>query len=174
MPKLFVSLILSDLVSTSKIPFPSLMHYPNLISPLPSLLPSLFICFFVPSFLPSFLPMLSSSLLSFLPSFLPYLIPCFPSSLASILPSFLHLPLCSLSFKISLILSSSQIAGWDLKRILTSRVANLLANVLLSPGVSDLTGSYRLYKKNVLVDLMKSVKSRTYVFQMEVSTLKLT
>mmetsp|Transcript_9934 Transcript_9934/g.9660 ORF Transcript_9934/g.9660 Transcript_9934/m.9660 type:complete len:237 (+) Transcript_9934:211-921(+) len=60
------------------------------------------------------------------------------------------------------------IAGWDLKRILISRGANLIANLLLSPGVSDLTGSFRLYKKHVLEDLMKSVKSRTYVFQMEV------
>jgi hypothetical protein len=62
----------------------------------------------------------------------------------------------------------SKIAGWDLKRILTSRGANLLANVLLAPGVSDLTGSYRLYKKQVLENLMTTVKSRAYVFQMEV------
>ena len=63
-----------------------------------------------------------------------------------------------------------KIAGWDLKRILTSRGANLLANLLLAPGVSDLTGSYRLYKKQVLANLMESVKSRAYVFQMEVRT----
>ena len=62
------------------------------------------------------------------------------------------------------------IAGWDLKRIITSRGANLLANILLNPGVSDLTGSYRLYKKEVLEELMKNVKGRTYVFQMEVFT----
>ena len=31
-----------------------------------------------------------------------------------------------------------------------------------------MTGSFRLYKKNVLETLMKSVKGRTYVFQMEV------
>jgi dolichol-phosphate mannosyltransferase len=60
------------------------------------------------------------------------------------------------------------IAGWDFKRILTSRGANLLANLLLNPGVSDLTGSFRLYKKSVIEDLMRSVKGKTYVFQMEV------
>jgi dolichol-phosphate mannosyltransferase len=60
------------------------------------------------------------------------------------------------------------IAGWDLGRILTSRGANFIATLLLNPGVSDLTGSFRLYKKNVLETLMKSVKGRTYVFQMEV------
>jgi dolichol-phosphate mannosyltransferase len=42
----------------------------------------------------------------------------------------------------------------------------------LSPGVSDLTGSFRLYKKNVLEDLIKSVKGRAYVFQMEVRNKK--
>lgn len=62
-----------------------------------------------------------------------------------------------------------QIAGWDMRRVITSRGANLLANLLLNPGVSDLTGSFRLYKKNVLEDLMRCVKGRTYVFQMEVS-----
>jgi dolichol-phosphate mannosyltransferase len=60
------------------------------------------------------------------------------------------------------------IAGWDMKRILTSRGANLLANLLLNPELSDLTGSYRLYKKEVLETLMKSVKGKAYVFQMEV------
>jgi dolichol-phosphate mannosyltransferase len=33
--------------------------------------------------------------------------------------------------------------GWDLKRKLTSRVANYIAHILLNPGVSDLTGSFR-------------------------------
>ena len=55
-------------------------------------------------------------------------------------------------------------------RVLTSRGANLLANLLVNPGVSDLTGSFRLYKKHVLEDLVKSVKGRAYVFQMEVSS----
>ena len=55
-----------------------------------------------------------------------------------------------------------------MRRILTSRGANLLANILLQPEVSDLTGSYRLYKRHVLEELIQSVKGRTYVFQMEV------
>lgn len=49
-----------------------------------------------------------------------------------------------------------------------SRGANLLANLLVNPGVSDLTGSFRLYKREVLKDLVLSVKGRAYVFQMEV------
>lgn len=34
--------------------------------------------------------------------------------------------------------------------------------------MSDLTGSYRLYRRRVLEDLLTSVKGKTYVFQMEV------
>ena len=33
--------------------------------------------------------------------------------------------------------------GWDLKRKLVSRGANFLADAVLNPGVSDLTGSFR-------------------------------
>ncbi|KAJ3276729.1 dolichol-P-mannose synthesis [Terramyces sp. JEL0728] len=57
--------------------------------------------------------------------------------------------------------------GWDLRRKLTSRVANYLADVLLDPKVSDLTGSFRLYKKEVLSQLIFVTKSKGYVFQME-------
>lgn len=57
--------------------------------------------------------------------------------------------------------------GWDLRRKLTSRVANYIASVLLRPGVSDLTGSFRLYKKEVLSKLIKVTVSKGYVFQME-------
>ncbi|XP_066259584.1 dolichol-phosphate mannosyltransferase subunit 1 [Euwallacea similis] len=57
--------------------------------------------------------------------------------------------------------------GWDLKRKVISRGANLITQILLRPGVSDLTGSFRLYKKDVLETLIKSCVSKGYVFQME-------
>ena len=60
--------------------------------------------------------------------------------------------------------------GWDLNRKLTSRVANYLASTLLKPKASDLTGSFRLYKKEVLEAIIPKVKSRGYVFQMEIIT----
>jgi len=60
------------------------------------------------------------------------------------------------------------VMGWDLKRKLTSRVANFLAGLLLAPGASDLTGSFRLYKQDVLRKVLAEVKSKGYVFQMEV------
>lgn len=57
--------------------------------------------------------------------------------------------------------------GWDLRRKLISRGANFLTQVLLRPGASDLTGSFRLYKKSVLESLVQSCVSKGYVFQME-------
>ena len=59
------------------------------------------------------------------------------------------------------------ISGWDFKRKLTSRGANFLATFLLDPNVSDLTGSFRLYKIEVLEKLVKSTVSKGYTFQME-------
>lgn len=57
--------------------------------------------------------------------------------------------------------------GWDLKRKLVSRGANYLADTVLNPGVSDLTGSFRLYRLPVLRSVISQVKSKGYVFQME-------
>ncbi|RZC33040.1 dolichol-phosphate mannosyltransferase [Asbolus verrucosus] len=59
------------------------------------------------------------------------------------------------------------VSGWDFKRKLISRGANFLTQLLLRPGASDLTGSFRLYKKDVLEKLIKSCVSKGYVFQME-------
>ncbi|EME41431.1 glycosyltransferase family 2 protein [Dothistroma septosporum NZE10] len=57
--------------------------------------------------------------------------------------------------------------GWDLKRKMVSRGANLFADTVLRPGVSDLTGSFRLYKKSVLQEVMNRTESKGYTFQME-------
>lgn len=59
------------------------------------------------------------------------------------------------------------VSGWNMKRKLISRVANFLADMLLNLRVSDLTGSFRLYKKDVLKHLMSVCESSGYVFQME-------
>jgi len=63
--------------------------------------------------------------------------------------------------------SGGGVHGWDLRRKLTSRVANYLAAVLLSPPCSDLTGSFRLYKRDVLERVIRSFEPSGYVFQME-------
>lgn len=57
--------------------------------------------------------------------------------------------------------------GWDLKRKIISRGANFVTQILLRPGASDLTGSFRLYRKDVLEKLVKACVSKGYVFQME-------
>lgn len=59
--------------------------------------------------------------------------------------------------------------GWNLKRKVTSRGANTLAQALLQPGVSDLTGSFRLYRKECLEVLMEQCTSKGYAFQMEIA-----
>lgn len=48
-----------------------------------------------------------------------------------------------------------------------SRGANFLASVVLRPNVSDLTGSFRLYKTEVLRKIIDVTQSKGYVFQME-------
>jgi dolichol-phosphate mannosyltransferase len=60
------------------------------------------------------------------------------------------------------------VAGWDLGRKLTSRGANVLASTLLGATTSDLTGAYRLYRRDVLAALLSQTRSRGYAFQMEV------
>ncbi|PNJ19453.1 DPM1 isoform 2 [Pongo abelii] len=65
----------------------------------------------------------------------------------------------------SLLGSSSDppiLASWDY-----SRGANFLTQILLRPGASDLTGSFRLYRKEVLEKLIEKCVSKGYVFQME-------
>ena len=57
--------------------------------------------------------------------------------------------------------------GWDLKRKLVSRGANLFADTVLRPGVTDLTGSFRLYKRTVLEGVIAETESKGYTFQME-------
>uniref|UniRef100_A0A7S3L475 Dolichol-phosphate mannosyltransferase subunit 1 n=1 Tax=Amphora coffeiformis TaxID=265554 RepID=A0A7S3L475_9STRA len=61
--------------------------------------------------------------------------------------------------------------GWDVKRKLTSKGANFLADFLLNPGVSDLTGSFRLYERKAIDRILPIVKSTGYAFQMEIAVL---
>lgn len=58
--------------------------------------------------------------------------------------------------------------GWDMKRKLTSKGANFLADFLLNPGVSDLTGSFRLYERMVLEQVLPQIQCKGYAFQMEI------
>lgn len=51
-------------------------------------------------------------------------------------------------------MSGAGVHGWDLRRKLTSRVANFLAATMLGSDTTDLTGSFRLYKKDVITHIM--------------------
>lgn len=61
------------------------------------------------------------------------------------------------------------VAGWDTYRKLTSCGANFLASFLLNTGgASDLTGSFRLYKRDAIELILPSIKCKGYAFQMEI------
>ncbi|TPX38364.1 hypothetical protein SmJEL517_g00155 [Synchytrium microbalum] len=65
--------------------------------------------------------------------------------------------------------AGGSVYGWDLKRKLISRGANFVASLVLDPQVSDLTGSFRLYKRHVFDRILESSEpSKGYVFQMEI------
>lgn len=61
--------------------------------------------------------------------------------------------------------------GWNTFRKLTSRGANVMAQTLLKPGVSDLTGSFRLYKREVFEQINKIADEipKGYAFQMAIA-----
>ncbi|CXI40505.1 dolichol-phosphate mannosyltransferase, putative [Plasmodium berghei] len=59
------------------------------------------------------------------------------------------------------------IFGWSFKRVLISRVANFLSQFLLFINLTDLTGSFRLYKTDVLKEIIQNVQGKGFSFQME-------
>ena len=61
------------------------------------------------------------------------------------------------------------VSGWDTKRKLTSCGANFLASFLLQTGgASDLTGSFRMYERHAIEQILPQVKCTGYAFQMEI------
>lgn len=64
--------------------------------------------------------------------------------------------------------SESGTVGWNFKRKLTSRGANNLAQIILGTDNTDLTGSFRLYKKCVFEALIENIRSKGYAYQMEI------
>lgn len=61
--------------------------------------------------------------------------------------------------------------GWDFRRKFVSCGANVLTQMALGPSVTDLTGSFRLYKRSVLKKLIAKTRSKGYAFQMEIIVL---
>eukprot|EP01016_Furgasonia_blochmanni_P016106 TRINITY_DN1914_c0_g1_i2.p1 TRINITY_DN1914_c0_g1~~TRINITY_DN1914_c0_g1_i2.p1 ORF type:complete len:370 (+),score=61.59 TRINITY_DN1914_c0_g1_i2:88-1110(+) len=63
---------------------------------------------------------------------------------------------------------SGGVYGWGLTRKLVSKGANFLASTFLASKCSDLTGSFRLYKREVIEKIIGSIVSTGYAFQMEI------
>ncbi|EDO08673.2 dolichol-phosphate mannosyltransferase family protein [Babesia bovis T2Bo] len=60
-------------------------------------------------------------------------------------------------------------SGWSLYRILISKTANTLTHMLLRPTMTDMTGSFRLYRRSLFEKVLKEVESKGYMFQIEIA-----
>jgi dolichol-phosphate mannosyltransferase len=60
------------------------------------------------------------------------------------------------------------ISGWSFFRKLTSRVANFITVQSFGIDVSDFTNSFRIYKRELFEDLIKTVENKGFGFQMEI------
>ena len=70
--------------------------------------------------------------------------------------------------KLSILINWLGVYGWNIIRKLVSRTANFFASFLLRSSVSDLTGSFRIYRKSLFKELTQIVKNSGYAFQMEI------
>ncbi|EZG77192.1 dolichol-phosphate mannosyltransferase [Gregarina niphandrodes] len=59
------------------------------------------------------------------------------------------------------------VIGWPLKRRLISCLSNQLVAALFSPPATDVTGSFRLYRRDVLKRICQEMNSVGYSFQCE-------
>jgi len=59
------------------------------------------------------------------------------------------------------------IIGWKFHRYFVHFIANILARIFLLINCSDITSGFRLYKRQVLANIIKFVKSKGFSFQLE-------
>lgn len=64
--------------------------------------------------------------------------------------------------------NNGKVANFSFFRKLLSTTANNIARFILGLNTFDLTGSFRLYKTDVLKELIKNVKCKRFGFQMEI------
>ena len=90
-------------------------------------------------------------------------------------PEQLHLLLDRIDTGAELVIGSRYVKGgkmvnWPISRQLLSRAGNLYASVLLGAELSDITGGYRAYRRDVLEDLdLDAIDSAGYVFQVDLA-----
>jgi dolichol-phosphate mannosyltransferase len=58
--------------------------------------------------------------------------------------------------------------GWGVLRKLISRGANFFASFFLRSSISDMTGSFRIYRKSLFQNLTKGIKNNGFAFMMEI------
>jgi dolichol-phosphate mannosyltransferase len=63
-----------------------------------------------------------------------------------------------------------EVQGWSYKRYIMSSFANTVTRILLNTKRSDLTGSFRLYRVQTLRNLLDTIQSNGYAFQIEAIT----
>lgn len=90
-------------------------------------------------------------------------------------PEQLHLLLDRIDTGADLVLGSRYVRGgktvnWPASRQLLSRGGNMYASVALGAGLSDITGGYRAYRREVLESIdLNTVDSAGYVFQVDLA-----
>ncbi|HDJ26063.1 MAG TPA: polyprenol monophosphomannose synthase [Candidatus Bathyarchaeota archaeon] len=60
-----------------------------------------------------------------------------------------------------------RVVGWSALRLLTSKVANLLARLLLRPGVRDATSGFKAWRKEAFEACVARSRRDSYEFQVE-------
>ena len=60
-----------------------------------------------------------------------------------------------------------KVVNWSTKRILISKLANFFGRTVLNIKCSDITGSYRLYSRDVFTKIARKTKSNGFNFQLE-------
>jgi dolichol-phosphate mannosyltransferase len=60
-----------------------------------------------------------------------------------------------------------RIINWSLFRLVTSRIANLIASVLVQAGIHDYTSGLRCYSTNLVRSIVPDLHSQTYEIQIE-------
>ncbi|WP_288813944.1 polyprenol monophosphomannose synthase [uncultured Corynebacterium sp.] len=90
-------------------------------------------------------------------------------------PEQLHLLLDRIDTGAEMVIGSRYVRGgktvnWPASRQLLSRGGNVYASVALGAGLSDITGGYRAYRREVLEEIdLDSVDSAGYVFQVDLA-----
>lgn len=58
--------------------------------------------------------------------------------------------------------------NWPFRRKVTSQGANILAHIFTGKSVSDMTNSYRIYKRDTINYAIRNVKAPGFAYQMEI------